>query len=482
MVGQIQKSAWIVSLYLLVYNKAEMGKDGNISGEDILSKLIDNVVEEKIVEEEPVCPLSQLEEDIMSYDDNMKHLKPLCQLLTLDEVKKEEKQKGEVAGKWKTMQGSQCDDTWDECPELAKRGTCSGQNHMAERIFQTKILPKRFEALKNANFTLRNPDEVSYYQIGEMMTYCRASCKKHFENVPFSELPAALRAAGGVGDIMVDSFGGEVPICDVSQGWNVLSRKKAITSLIFNHLNPEWIPQFSKNGFKKTKIPKDLYVKILTMRKRGFSETKKSERWRNEWCTAGQQNCQKLVENDEQCRVVSSQKYKFHELETWTRKEIFKTVLPILERWVGGKISLVGTACYGLRRYGDGAFLMPHLDHSTTHIISAILNIAQDVDEEWPLQIMDHQQKMHEILLQPGDMVLYESAKLVHGRSKPFKGKYFENMFVHFMPRYAQETWYQEDLDLISFPSKKVTIEDLEKMEEEMKNQDQPPREKAHRV
>jgi len=77
---------------------------------------------------------------------------------------------------------------------------------------------------------------------------------------------------------------------------------------------------------------------------------------------------------------------------------------------------------------------------------------------------------MLEIFLQPGDMVLYESAKLIHGRNKPFKGKYFENMFVHFMPRYAQDIWYQQNLDLITVPSKKISLEDLEKADEEWKN------------
>lgn len=36
--------------------------------------------------------------------------------------------------------------------------------------------------------------------------------------------------------------------------------------------------------------------------------------------------------------------------------------------------------------------------------------------------------------MEPGDMVLYESGSLVHGRPFPLKGKYFANIFIHFEP------------------------------------------------
>ena len=69
-------------------------------------------------------------------------------------------------------------------------------------------------------------------------------------------------------------------------------------------------------------------------------------------------------------------------------------------------------------------------------MVSAILNIQQKVDSPWPLQIYDHNHHLHEIILQPGEMVWYESAKMVHGRVKPLNGSSFENVFVHYMPKY----------------------------------------------
>ena len=75
----------------------------------------------------------------------------------------------------------------------------------------------------------------------------------------------------------------------------------------------------------------------------------------------------------------------------------------------------------------------------STHVISAILNVGQDVIDDWPLQILDHAGRMHEVVMAAGEMVLYESAKNVHGRLRPFNGNFFDNMFVHFRPKTGWE-------------------------------------------
>jgi len=126
---------------------------------------------------------------------------------------------------------------------------------------------------------------------------------------------------------------------------------------------------------------------------------------------------------------------------------------------------------YGLRKYTRGATLLSHLDHLETHVVSAILNIAQDVDEDWPLQIMDHNGNPHEIILAPGQMIWYESAKLVHARIKPLKGKSFENMFVHYMPRSLK--WYTRDSSLSHEPVEILTLKHLEDAEKEFKERRQ---------
>jgi prolyl 4-hydroxylase len=57
-----------------------------------------------------------------------------------------------------------------------------------------------------------------------------------------------------------------------------------------------------------------------------------------------------------------------------------------------------------------------HVDTAATHVVSAIVNVDQKVDKDWPVLILDHNYNEHRVVMKPGDMLLYESAKLLHGR------------------------------------------------------------------
>ena len=96
------------------------------------------------------------------------------------------------------------------------------------------------------------------------------------------------------------------------------------------------------------------------------------------------------------------------------------------------------------------------MPRTPTHVISAILNIGQDVEEDWPLFLRDHRGEDHvvmrhvsrvrlrprvkcQVFLTPGDLVWYESARVVHGRQFPLRGDSFDNLFLHFKPL----VWYR---------------------------------------
>jgi prolyl 4-hydroxylase len=57
-----------------------------------------------------------------------------------------------------------------------------------------------------------------------------------------------------------------------------------------------------------------------------------------------------------------------------------------------------------------------HVDTVETHVVSAIINVDQSVRKEWPLIILDHDGQEQRVNMRPGDMLLYESARLLHGR------------------------------------------------------------------
>ena len=80
------------------------------------------------------------------------------------------------------------------------------------------------------------------------------------------------------------------------------------------------------------------------------------------------------------------------------------------------------------------------------------VNVDQDVDEDWPLEVYGHDGKATNVSMRPGDMVLYESHSVIHGRPFPLKGKFYANIFVHFEPIGSLDpkakSWYDPALDL----------------------------------
>lgn len=106
---------------------------------------------------------------------------------------------------------------------------------------------------------------------------------------------------------------------------------------------------------------------------------------------------------------------------------------PVVERWAGvGALELSGL--YGVRTYNRGATLELHVDR-LSHAVSAIVQVAQEeIVEPWKFFIEDHSGTLHNLTLRPGDVVLYESARLMHGRPQPLNGSSFSNLFVHYRP------------------------------------------------
>jgi prolyl 4-hydroxylase len=114
-------------------------------------------------------------------------------------------------------------------------------------------------------------------------------------------------------------------------------------------------------------------------------------------------------------------------------KEIIQEELqPIHEEFIGYKERIVPKWIYGIRSYKRGSILTSHTDNIATHHVSSIIIVDKQVDKDWPLDIQDHEGNWHKIYTEPGDMILYESATNLHGRTEPFEGEYYRNFFLHY--------------------------------------------------
>lgn len=189
----------------------------------------------------------------------------------------------------------------------------------------------------------------------------------------------------------------------------------------------EYVPNYTQVGFLKTKLSKTLLEKITRFyHKHRASPTDEH--------VPGD-----FLYNKNRKRRGSA----IVELPDELRAEIHDAMKPEMEKWCGRELD--PTYVYGIREYKNGAILKLHRDRFDTHIISAIINVAQEVNEEWPLMIEDNYYRNHSVMLAPGDVIFYEGARLTHGRPIAFDGASFANIFCHFRPKdYAPVTNFSE--------------------------------------
>jgi hypothetical protein len=183
---------------------------------------------------------------------------------------------------------------------------------------------------------------------------------------------------------------------------------------------------FTELGFNKARLPADLWASMLTY----YYNNKKS-------CSVEEWGGKGVFVN-------------WWEVPSWMigipwgLKTYWQARLKeLVEEWSGVQLEL--TDIYGMREYKDGARLLTHVDREETHAASLIINVDQvAIREPWMLEIYDFANRLHEIEMQPGDIVYYESARCLHGRMSALKGESYVNLFAHYRP-IGDPKWYLKE-------------------------------------
>jgi prolyl 4-hydroxylase len=176
----------------------------------------------------------------------------------------------------------------------------------------------------------------------------------------------------------------------------------------------ELTPSLTRTGFSKTRLDPALYAEILEFYRSNCAAA------RDEHVEGG------YVFSEKSPRPAS----QLVELPDELRQKIHSSLAGVMSDWCGRELE--PTYVYGIRVYRDGAVLKPHRDRLETHVVSAIINVDQEIDSEWPLFIEDNLYRGHEVLLKPGDVLFYEGSRLMHGRPTPLHGASYANIFCHY--------------------------------------------------
>jgi prolyl 4-hydroxylase len=185
---------------------------------------------------------------------------------------------------------------------------------------------------------------------------------------------------------------------------------------------PQSIVNFTSTGFTKMKAPTEV-MELLYRHWEANKDNREEEEWDdgnvyvNFW--------------ESPTYIVDVENRNLRGAGEELRQKVWDAARKPIEEWTG--MELRPTSLYGIRIYTEGAVLSPHVDRLPL-VSSCIVNVAQDLDEPWPLEVIDRHGNAVNVTMEPGDMVLYESASLIHGRPYPLKGRFFANIFIHFEP------------------------------------------------
>jgi len=185
---------------------------------------------------------------------------------------------------------------------------------------------------------------------------------------------------------------------------------------------PSSMQNYTDLGFKKIKTPPAVWKLI-----KNFWENNKEKKMPENWPKGNTY----VNHWDSPTHMISVENKQLRGGGQILKQAIWDSARDTIQEWTGEE--LTECSLYGIRVYSEGAVLATHVDRLPL-VSSAIVNVAQDVDEPWPIEVYGHDGKAYNVTMEPGDMVLYESHSVLHGRPFPLKGRFYANLFIHFEP------------------------------------------------
>lgn len=172
------------------------------------------------------------------------------------------------------------------------------------------------------------------------------------------------------------------------------------------------LPTLLDKGYVIRPLPEDLFNSVNTL----YQKSKKFTREER---------------SDEALSITGKSELSLVSRYGHERDNLMNILLPLHEEIFGG--TLIPEVMFGVRTYFNGSMLDMHYDKFVTHHVGSIICVDKDLNgtDDWPLHLIDHEGKEQLIYLNVGDIVYYESAKLLHGRPTPLKGNSFSILMYH---------------------------------------------------
>jgi hypothetical protein len=170
-----------------------------------------------------------------------------------------------------------------------------------------------------------------------------------------------------IAPIFYDLWGYPVNWTNPQDGWDEQMRKSMVQLMSHTLIQSAEMPAYTDFGYEKRGIPDDLFKTILENQR--INETLKWE----DCIPSPHINCESIV-NGAKINKNNVQLIQFNN-ERKVKRQLVKTLKPILEKWSRIKVSSKEVTIYGIRRYLRGSWLSLHVDKVPSHILSIILQV-----------------------------------------------------------------------------------------------------------
>eukprot|EP00934_Nitzschia_sp_Nitz4_P001023 Nitzschia sp. Nitz4//scaffold58_size112336//60326//62043//NITZ4_004037-RA/size112336-augustus-gene-0.8-mRNA-1//1//CDS//3329555001//1023//frame0 len=275
----------------------------------------------------------------------------------------------------------------------------------------------------------QQPDEPVEYGVDVSFPIHYASVSTNYEWLPHNQDPS-LETPKMYEDMPIQPLGDRQEFYrDFLQGCRDAFGKKGnrctqteIDRVAMSLRQPQSMTNYTDVGFKKIRAPESVWKLI-----KEFWDKNQDKQVEENWGVGN------TYTNNWKAKsyMVSVEDTHLRGGGRSLKQHIWDAARTTIQEWTGQE--LTECSLYGIRVYTTDAVLATHVDRLPL-VSSAIINVAQDVDEPWPLEVYTHDGKAVNVTMEPGDMVLYESHSVLHGRPFPLKGRYMANIFIHFEP------------------------------------------------
>jgi len=188
-------------------------------------------------------------------------------------------------------------------------------------------------------------------------------------------------------------------------------------------------PRFTKYGIKLLKIPPELMKWLDDFIDSQNNRLKKTETWDAESTQVSFHASPTEMISLDHVGHVKEQMGKDY-------------IQPLVEGW-SNTPDLELTSFYGVRRYFKDAVLANHVDRADTHWLSATLSVRKEGpkgdNRTWPLEVILFNGERVRFEHRQGEMILYESVSVIHGRPYKNPGPNHLGAFCHFRPTHTEK-------------------------------------------